>query len=222
MASERSRSHESPPGSPPTHRRGLPGQASARSTDISGFILRRLLLGVLTLFFVSVIVFAATQALPGDPARAILGRTPTPRRARRAARAAPPQPARDRAVLALAQGLLTATSARRWPPSSRSSDVIRDAVQNSAFLVALAALIAVPLSLAIGVLGGPQARLGRSTTLSALVLLALAALPEFVIGIGLVAPVRHDASSHVLPPAVLAPTRTGPVVAAQGARAAGR
>ena len=32
----------------------------------------------LTLFVVSIIVFAATQALPGDPARAILGRTATP------------------------------------------------------------------------------------------------------------------------------------------------
>src|SRR6184192_1326031 len=45
---------------------------------ITGFILRRVLLGLLTLFFVSLIVFAATQALPSDPARAILGRTATP------------------------------------------------------------------------------------------------------------------------------------------------
>ena len=37
-------------------------------------ILRRLGLGVLTLFLVSVVVFGATQALPGDPARAILGK----------------------------------------------------------------------------------------------------------------------------------------------------
>ena len=36
-------------------------------------IIRRLALGVLTLFLVSVLVFAATQALPGDTARAILG-----------------------------------------------------------------------------------------------------------------------------------------------------
>ena len=45
---------------------------------ISGFILRRVLLGLLTLFLVSLVVFAATQALPSDPARAILGRTATP------------------------------------------------------------------------------------------------------------------------------------------------
>ena len=37
-------------------------------------ILIRLGLGVLTLFLVSLVVFVATQALPGDTARAILGR----------------------------------------------------------------------------------------------------------------------------------------------------
>ena len=41
-------------------------------------IIRRVLLGVLTLFLVSVLVFAATQALPGDTARAILGKSATP------------------------------------------------------------------------------------------------------------------------------------------------
>src|ERR671935_2706077 len=45
---------------------------------IAGFVVRRLLLGVLVLMLVSLVVFAATQALPGDPARAILGRTATP------------------------------------------------------------------------------------------------------------------------------------------------
>src|SRR3989440_12249316 len=49
-----------------------------RLRGIWGFVVRRALLGVLTLFFASVIVFAATQALPGDPARAFLGRTATP------------------------------------------------------------------------------------------------------------------------------------------------
>jgi peptide/nickel transport system permease protein len=44
---------------------------------ITGFIIRRLLLGLAVLLLVSMIVFAATQAL-GDPARAILGRTATP------------------------------------------------------------------------------------------------------------------------------------------------
>src|SRR6266851_3886414 len=48
------------------------------SHGITGFVLRRVLLGVVTLLLVSLVVFAATQALPSDPARAILGRTSTP------------------------------------------------------------------------------------------------------------------------------------------------
>src|SRR3954447_2585150 len=46
---------------------------------MAGFIIRRLLLGLLVMFLVSVVVFVAKQAL-GDPARAILGRDATPDR----------------------------------------------------------------------------------------------------------------------------------------------
>ena len=49
-----------------------------RLGGIAGFIVRRLLLGLLVLGLVSLVVFAATQALPCDPARSILGRTATP------------------------------------------------------------------------------------------------------------------------------------------------
>src|SRR3954453_23652365 len=45
---------------------------------IWGFVIRRILLGLLTLLVVSIVVFAATQLLPSDPARAILGRNATP------------------------------------------------------------------------------------------------------------------------------------------------
>src|SRR6476619_4786952 len=47
------------------------------SRGIAIFVMRRVLLGLLVLFIVSVVVFASTQAL-GDPARAILGRNATP------------------------------------------------------------------------------------------------------------------------------------------------
>src|SRR5213083_1849175 len=45
---------------------------------LSGFLLRRIALGLLTLVIVSIVIFAATQALPSDPAKAILGRNATP------------------------------------------------------------------------------------------------------------------------------------------------
>ncbi|XKK40855.1 hypothetical protein HFP72_10540 [Nocardiopsis sp. ARC36] len=43
-------------------------------------IVVRLLFGALTLWAVSLVVFAATQALPGDAAQMILGRDATPER----------------------------------------------------------------------------------------------------------------------------------------------
>ncbi|MGH3263710.1 MAG: ABC transporter permease, partial [Trebonia sp.] len=43
-------------------------------------LVKRVLLGLLTLLLVSVVVFAATQALPGNAAQAILGRNATPER----------------------------------------------------------------------------------------------------------------------------------------------
>src|SRR6476646_8769413 len=61
--------------SPPT---GL--GAGLRDSYIVRTIVRRTLLGVLTLFLVSIVVFAATQLLPGDAARAVLGRDATPQR----------------------------------------------------------------------------------------------------------------------------------------------
>src|SRR3712207_9181182 len=47
---------------------------------MSKLILRRLALGVLTLWLISLIVFGAVLALPGDAATAILGREATPDR----------------------------------------------------------------------------------------------------------------------------------------------
>ena len=44
------------------------------------FLIRRVLLGILILFLVSVVVFAATQTLPGNAAQAALGRQATPAR----------------------------------------------------------------------------------------------------------------------------------------------
>src|SRR6266508_5081482 len=41
------------------------------------FVLRRLAIGVVLVFLVSILVFGATQVLPGDAASAILGRSAT-------------------------------------------------------------------------------------------------------------------------------------------------
>src|SRR3954453_12344582 len=114
------------------------------------FIARRLLLGVLTLFIVSLVVFAATQLLPSDPAQAILGRD-----------ANPASTAALRTKLGLdhtafyqyshcLKGIVTGTPGDSFNARQPILDYIGDRVVNSLFLLILASIISIPLSLWLG------------------------------------------------------------------------
>ncbi|HTQ48375.1 MAG TPA: ABC transporter permease [Polyangiaceae bacterium] len=152
---------------------------------IWGFIIRRALLGVLTLFLISIIVFAATEALPGDPARAILGRSATPEAL-----------ANLRSQLHLDQPLLQQYThwlggfVRGNPGTSIAAGepvttVIGTRLRNSAVLWLLAALISTPLAIALGVVSARR-RDRPFDHAASIIMLALAALPEFVVAIALV------------------------------------
>jgi peptide/nickel transport system permease protein len=144
------------------------------------------LLGVMTLFAVSLIVFAATQALPSDPARAILGRTATPE----SLAALRKQLNLNHSVVSqythwlggVLTGDLGHSLAARGEPVTT---VLGKRLENSAFLVLLAAVFSVPFSIFLGVTAARR-RDGPLDHGLSLVLLALAALPEFVVGIALV------------------------------------
>ena len=149
------------------------------------FITRRLLLGVLTLFIVSVVVFAATQLLPSDPAQAILGRD---------ANAASTAALRTKLGLdhtAFYQythwlkGMVTGDPGDSFNARQPILDYIGDRVVNSLFLLVLASVISIPLSLW---LGGYCARKRDAPfdTVVSNAMLAVASLPEFVVGIILV------------------------------------
>ena len=148
-------------------------------------ILRRVGLGILTLFLVSVLVFAATQALPGDTARAILGRSATPERLKEVReRLGLDRPATTQYVEWLGnivRGDLGDSLVAAAPVTS----LLGDRVRNSAILVFLAAIISIPLSILIGSLSGLLRDRWFDSGVS-LGSLALAALPEFVIGILLI------------------------------------
>src|SRR4051794_428985 len=62
---------------------GAPSRARRRwihMNPLAWFVLRRVLLGVVTLVVVSIVIFAATVLLPGNAAQSILGFTATPAR----------------------------------------------------------------------------------------------------------------------------------------------
>jgi peptide/nickel transport system permease protein len=170
---------------------------------MSRFLLRRILLGLLTLLLVSIVVFAATQALPGNAARAILGRNATPERLAALTR----QLHLDRSVFAqyfswlggIVRGRLGTSAATQQSVST----LIGGRIANSAFLVLVSAIVAIPLSIALGVLMAVRRDRPTDHILST-GSLALAALPDFVIGIGLALLLATNVS-HVFPAVSIIP-----------------
>ena len=167
-----------------------------RPRGVWGFILRRLLLGVLVLILVSILVFLATQAL-GDPARAILGRNATPA----SLAALRHQLHLDRPVfdqyLTWVTGLLHGNLGTSLAAQEPVTKLLSPKLVNSAVLVALAAVLSIPLSIAIGAYAALKREKVFDQTSSNL-LLALAALPEFVVAMLLVI-LFATTVFHVLP-----------------------
>jgi peptide/nickel transport system permease protein len=155
-----------------------------RHGGIGGFIVRRLLLGVLVLVLVSILVFVATQAL-GDPARAILGRNATP-----ASLAALRKTLHlDHSVLgqyfSWLGGLLHGDFGNSLAAQEPVSKLLGPRLVNSGVLILLAAVISIPLSIALG----SWAALKRDKAfdnITSNLMLVFAALPEFVVGVLLV------------------------------------
>jgi peptide/nickel transport system permease protein len=157
-----------------------------RPRGIWGFIVRRVLLGILTLFLVSLIIFVATQALPSDPARAFLGRNATPESLAALREQLHLNDSASSQYVTWLKGILTGDLGHSLTGTQQPvSDVIGKRVENSAFLMLLAGLISVPLSIALGAVAARR-RDGPFDHATSIVTLALAALPEFVVGIALV------------------------------------
>ncbi len=148
-------------------------------------LLRRLGLGLITLVLVSLLVFATTQALPGDAAQAMLGKEATPERlAALREQLHLTAPVWQQYVLWIG-GVLRGDFGRSLAAEQPVWGLLRARVGNSAFLVLAAALIAIPASILIGVAGAVRRDRAVDHILS-MASLVLAALPDFVIGILLV------------------------------------
>lgn len=167
------------------------------------WLLKRLLASLAVLFVVSLVVFGATQALPSDPAQAILGRDATPERVS----ALREQLNLDRSLpsqyVSWLGGIvhgdvgesLTRRAPFRGPLVSRFS--------NSFVLFAVTSLIALPLSLVLGVLGATR-RDSWGDRIGVTVSLLLSAVPEFVIGV-LLTLLLATTVFHVVTPVAIVP-----------------
>jgi peptide/nickel transport system permease protein len=150
-------------------------------------LLVRLGLGLVTLFLVSIVVFAATQALPGDAAKAILGKDSADVARYEALRA---QLRLDRPLVEQYTSWLAGVAHGDLGNSlvgagAKVTTLLHSRVINSATLVFLAALVSIPISILIGALSAVW-RDSKFDNVVNIGNLSLAALPEFVIGIVLV------------------------------------
>ncbi len=162
------------------------------------WLARRLGLAVLTLWLVSILVYFATAAL-GDPIRAILGRDFA---------AQPERVAELRAQLNLDDpvvvryfhwlgGLLTGDPGQSIASQRPVAELIGSNVVNTLVLVLISAVVMIPVAFGIAMISA-NFRRRRGDSVIQVVLLALAGLPEFVIGILLVA-LFSTTVLHVLP-----------------------
>lgn len=167
----------------------FPVAAAGRRRSIRGYgwVARRLAFGALTLFLVSVLIFLATQALPSDPAQAILGRG-----------AQQEQVNALRQELGLDRPLLT--QYLDWlggavtldmgnslsAPNTSVMEVIGPRVEHSLLLLFITGVLMVALSIVAGVVCALYRNRPFDHTVQGAALVANA-LPEFVVGTVLVA-----------------------------------
>ncbi len=143
-------------------------------------ILERLGLGVLTLLVVSIIVFGAVNLLPGDAAEEILGQARTPE----AVAALRRQLGLDQSSVtryftwigAILSGDLGISLSSRQP----IADMIGTRLMNTLFLAAYAAIIAVPLSIALGIVAALYRGKALDRAINVIALTAIS-MPEFFV-----------------------------------------
>lgn len=145
------------------------------------FVLRRLALGVVTLFVVSILIFVLTKAMRGDTASIVLGREATPE----ALKELRTEFGLDRPMVtqytSWIGGLVTGDLGKSFTTRDSVWAALSPRVGSSLFLLLCAGVVSIPLSLAVGSFAALR-RDKRFDSWSSFILLALAALPEFIVG----------------------------------------
>lgn len=166
-------------------------------------VARRLLLGLVTLVLVSMVVFAATQYLPGDAAQAVLGRSATPERLEALRQQLNLDVAAPVQYWRWLTGLLSGDAGVSLANQKPILPQVMPRVANSFTLLVITVLVAVPLAIAAGVLAAFRKDSGSDAAMT-VAALGLAAAPEFVIAIGLIA-MFSTVVFHWLPPVSMVP-----------------
>lgn len=148
-------------------------------------LVKRILLGLVILWAVSVVVFLATQALPGDAARAILGREATPERLAALREQLHLDDPLWLQYFSWLGNLFQLDLGESYANGMPVTELLSSRLTNSLALMLCATLISVPLSILVGTYSALRRDKAFDHTTS-VISLVLASLPEFVVGILLV------------------------------------
>lgn len=182
--------------------------SARRRHPILSLVARRVGLGALTLLLVSVLVFAATQVLPGNAANAVLLNTATPERVRALeAQLHLNDPVPEQYGRWLS-GVLQGDPGTSLTNQRPVSEIVGPRLRNSAVLVFLAALIGTVLGVGLGVIAAARRDgwLDHTVSVAALV---VSAVPEFVVALTLVI-VFSTVVFHELPAVSVFPPDASP------------
>jgi peptide/nickel transport system permease protein len=154
-------------------------------SPFAALVLKRLALGLLTLWLLSIVVFLGTQVLPGNPGRAILG----PLADARAVAALNEQLGADRPPLEIylswIGGMLSGDMGQSYAYRAPVAPFVGTAFLKSLKLVVVVFAIVVPLGIGAGVFAALNA--GRAIDrIVSVASLSLTVIPEFVSAIVLI------------------------------------
>ncbi|WP_025091814.1 ABC transporter permease [Brucella intermedia] len=148
-------------------------------------ILKRVGLGLLTLFLVSALIFAGTQILPGDVASAILGQNATPEAlATLRESLGLNQPVLTRYFVWLS-GFVTGDLGTSLANQQPVADLLWPRFWNTMALAAFAAVVSVPVAILLGLVTAVK-RGGIFDRVINIVALAFVSLPEYFLGLLLI------------------------------------
>ena len=146
---------------------------------------RRIAIGVVTLFLVSVVVFVATEVLPGNAAYAVLGRTASPARVRALETAMHLNRGIFDQYWVWISGIFTGHLGNSLVNGLPVWGFVEPRIVNSAVLVVLAGAIGAIVGVALGAVAALR-KDGWFDHVSSVVVLAVTSLPEFVVAIALI------------------------------------
>ena len=179
---------------------------AAAGHPIANLVVRRLAIGLLTLLVVSIVVFLATEVLPGNAAFAVLGRSANPTRLHALERRLHLNRGVADQYWIWLSGLLTGKLGTSLANGQPVWALVKPRLTNSAVLVAVTGVIGAVSGVGLGAAAALRKN-GWFDHVTSVTALAVTSLPEFVVAISLII-LLSTVVFHWLPAVSLLPPGT--------------